>query len=460
VNDPARLAERTRLRFRPFSPVRRALDRIVGGIASLAVRGYFRSVEVRGEQRIPHGRPVLIVANHFNGLVDPVVIAHVLHRVPRFLAKSTLWKVLPARPFLALAGVIPIYRSQDVTDTSRNRSSFTACHRALARHGTVAIFPEGTTHDSPALAPVRTGAARIALGALAAGTRGIVIVPIGLTFDDKLALRSRVLARVGRPIDLDEDLADYVHEGEDVAEENYEAVDRLTVAIRRRLRDVSPDYRSVQEHGTLSLGADVALRRTGTGRESQVKLGAREELAQRLAEVPDGRREKVIDSVADYNLGLTLLGVRDGEVAAGYRPRALLTQLVVNGLVVAVLSVFAFTGVVVNIIPYLLVKVAGQSVRAPVTKGTVRLLVALIGFPLAWWIVAMFSADGAGAVTLAFLFQAMCAFAAVYALEALIRFARQFTGWWTLLERRGVVESVRARREQVVRLIDDTAVIG
>ncbi len=459
MSDPAR-PEPSRLRFHPFSPVRRALDRVVGGIASLAVRGYFRSVEVRGEQRIPHGRPVLIVANHFNGLVDPVVIARVLHRAPRFLAKSTLWKVLPARPFLALAGVIPIYRRQDVVDTSKNRSSFTACHRALARRGTVAIFPEGTTHDSPALAPVRTGAARIAIGALEAGTRGIVIVPIGLTFDDKLALRSRVLARVGRPIDLDEDLADYVHDGETVSEDNHLAVDRLTVAIRRRLRDVSPDYASVQEHGTLSLGADVALRKAGTGRESQAKLGAREDLAQQLADVPDARRQPVIDSVADYNLGLTLLGVRDGEVAAGYRPRALLTQLILNGILVAVLSVFAFTGAIVNFIPYLLVKVAGQSVRAPVTKGTVRLLVALIAFPLTWWVVAMASADGAWKVTLAFLFQAFCAFAAVYALEALVRFARQFTGWWTLLERRGVVEAVREKREQVVRLIEATVVVG
>jgi len=287
-----------------------------------------------------------------------------------------------------------------------------------------------------------------------------VIVPIGLTFDDKLALRSRVLARVGRPIDLDEDLADYVHDGETVSEDNHLAVDRLTVAIRRRLRDVSPDYASVQEHGTLSLGADVALRKAGTGRESQAKLGAREDLAQQLADVPAARRQPVIDSVADYNLGLTLLGVRDGEVAAGYRPRALLTQLILNGILVAVLSVFAFTGAIVNFIPYLLVKVAGQSVRAPVTKGTVRLLVALIAFPLTWWIVAMASADGAWKVTLAFLFQAFCAFAAVYALEALVRFARQFTGWWTLLERRGVVEAVREKREQVVRLIEATVVVG
>ena len=40
---------------------------------------------------------MIIVLNHFNGLVDPVVAVHALGRLPRFIAKATLWKVT-ARP--------------------------------------------------------------------------------------------------------------------------------------------------------------------------------------------------------------------------------------------------------------------------------------------------------------------------------------------------------------------------
>ena len=110
-------------------------------------------------------------------------------RLPRFLGKSTLWDVWPLRPFLALAGIIPVYRAVDPSSgaggtrrATGNRSSFEACHRVLARQGMVALFPEGTTHDIPRLDEIRTGAARIALGARAAGVRDLLILPMGLGF--------------------------------------------------------------------------------------------------------------------------------------------------------------------------------------------------------------------------------------------------------------------------------------
>ena len=77
--------------------------------------------------------PCSIVANHGNGFVDPVVVAAVLGRLPRFLAKAALWNVVVARPFLGLAGVLPVYRSGDGDTVSNNASVFAACHRELAR---------------------------------------------------------------------------------------------------------------------------------------------------------------------------------------------------------------------------------------------------------------------------------------------------------------------------------------
>ena len=128
----------------------------------MVVRGFFRDVTVEGRSRVPDDGPVLIVINHFNGLVDPVVAVHALGRLPRFIAKATLWKVTLARPFLALAGLIPVYRTVDQSVDDRDagadgRSAFSACHDVLAKGGTVAIFPEGTTSARSQLAPVRTG---------------------------------------------------------------------------------------------------------------------------------------------------------------------------------------------------------------------------------------------------------------------------------------------------------------
>ena len=153
-------------------------------------------------------KPVILVANHFNGLVDAVLLAIIVRGFPRFIAKATLWHSLLLRPLLALAGLVPVSRPEDRDPAADQRpqanvASFERACELLRRRGTLAIFPEGTTHDRLELARVRTGAARIALSARASGIHGVTIVPVGLTFDDKLALRSRVLARIGDPIDLD-----------------------------------------------------------------------------------------------------------------------------------------------------------------------------------------------------------------------------------------------------------------
>ena len=69
--------------------------------------------------------------------------------LPRFLAKATLWRVLPARPFLALARIIPVHRRQDHDGSASNVAMFASVVEALSQGDTVALFPEGTTHDRP-----------------------------------------------------------------------------------------------------------------------------------------------------------------------------------------------------------------------------------------------------------------------------------------------------------------------
>ena len=164
---------------------RRFTDRTIGLLAGGLVLGFHRSVDVAWRERFPSDRPVLVVANHANGFVDPVVVAAVLGRLPRFLAKAALWKVAIARPFLGLAGVLPVYRSADGDRASNNASVFEACHRELAQGATVAIFPEGTTGDRAGLDRVKSGAARIALGAVPTAP-DVVIVPIGMAYESRV----------------------------------------------------------------------------------------------------------------------------------------------------------------------------------------------------------------------------------------------------------------------------------
>ncbi|HTQ80079.1 MAG TPA: lysophospholipid acyltransferase family protein, partial [Thermoanaerobaculia bacterium] len=185
------------------------LDRVLPALARFLLRVFFRQVEVVGEERIPRGRPLVLVANHVNGLIDPVLVYGPLPLHPCFLAKSTLWKIPILAQLLDLARAIPVYRRQDEgVDPRRNEETFARCHEALAEGGTIALFPEGTSHNEPALQPLKTGAARIALEAERRfGPLGVRLLPVGLTFDERGRFRSRALVRVGEPVDPAPELA-------------------------------------------------------------------------------------------------------------------------------------------------------------------------------------------------------------------------------------------------------------
>ncbi|MDP3770701.1 MAG: 1-acyl-sn-glycerol-3-phosphate acyltransferase, partial [bacterium] len=191
---------------------------------------FFRSVTVDHGERLPKTGPVIIVGNHQNGLVDPGLFLAFLPRAAQFLGKHTLWQTWILRPFLALAGAIPVYRPQDGAESAKNDVMFAKCVDALRDGRCIAIFPEGVSNDAPSLRPLKTGAARIALRAAATcAPTTVSVVPVGLTFDAKTRFRSEALLTVGEPITITATADDTTTSG---------AVRALTERIRRSLEAV------------------------------------------------------------------------------------------------------------------------------------------------------------------------------------------------------------------------------
>src|SRR5580692_4975034 len=160
--------------------MRRIADRLMRSLARVLVHVFFRRVDIDHPERIRKSGPTVLVANHRNGLVDGLLLMAALDRYPRFLGKATLFRIPVLWPFLKLGGVVPIHRAQDGVSTAGNTGAFAVPNRLLARGGMVAVFPEGISHDEPELQPLRTGAARIALGASAAGLGHAETVAVGL----------------------------------------------------------------------------------------------------------------------------------------------------------------------------------------------------------------------------------------------------------------------------------------
>jgi len=178
--------------------VKRALVRFV----RVAVGLFYRRIEVAGLEHVPREGPVLFIANHNNGLVDPMVVLAALSRPVVFVAKSTLWKIPVLRSLLDLLGCVPVVRKGEgepgisSKGEERNSAAFERLAAVLERDGAVLVFPEGRSHSDPRLSEMRTGAARVLL----LSKRFPVAVPIGLWFEEKEIFRSDVLVKFGGPV--------------------------------------------------------------------------------------------------------------------------------------------------------------------------------------------------------------------------------------------------------------------
>ena len=182
------------------------LETIARRLFLALIRLYFPRRTVDGTGRLPPpGTPAVYLANHPNGLLDPLVLCVAVDRPVRFLAKSTLFGNPLSRLAMNALGCLRVFRPRDLRPDERdqagprNEATFAACRRILAEGGELALFPEGTSHSDPRLRPLKTGAARIALSTVAETGVVPVLVPCGLHYEDPARFRSGVHVTVGEP---------------------------------------------------------------------------------------------------------------------------------------------------------------------------------------------------------------------------------------------------------------------
>lgn len=117
---------------------------------------------VRGSGNIPKTGGVLVASNHLS-FADPTTLTAfclAAGRVPRYLAKASLWNLPVVRSVMRSGRHIPVYRGAATAS-----EAFRDAVASVKAGECVAIFPEATFSKDPAGWPMRgkTGVARIAL---------------------------------------------------------------------------------------------------------------------------------------------------------------------------------------------------------------------------------------------------------------------------------------------------------
>ncbi|MCF7827315.1 MAG: lysophospholipid acyltransferase family protein [Candidatus Marinimicrobia bacterium] len=208
---------------------------------------FYRRIHVEHKERVPKQGPVILAANHPNTMMDPLLVALLSGRNPHFLGKSTLFNSAIAKRFFKSVHVLPVYRKEDAEkEMGKNAQVFEKCYESLEAGNVMVIMPEGISQMDGTLHELKTGTARIGLGAELrnAFKLGVQIVPAGINYSSPTDFFSDVHCRFGRPIDLSE-FKDLYEKDE------YEAVYEVTNQIRDALNKLTTTVESSESAGVL-----------------------------------------------------------------------------------------------------------------------------------------------------------------------------------------------------------------
>lgn len=408
-----------------------------------------RSVETVGVQNVPRGVPILVVANHENGLIDPLLIASRLPVGPRFLAKNTLWKNPVLRFLFWLGRVVPVHRKQDAgegADMKKNAETFEIAAAVLASGGVLAIFPEGQSHNEPQLQPLKTGAARIALEAPPA-TR---ILPVGILFHDKHRFRSKALLTIGEAVDP-------AAARERAKTDPRGAAHMLTDSIADALRRVTVNVPTWEERRLLERAVEIARADEHASLEAKARhLRAFYEAYRHFSVKRPDAIESLRRDVGRYDRTLRVLGLSDEEVRARYGPGSVVRWGSRFIRMVVLRLPFGVLGAVLHAIPYRLPRwIATRKTPQDLDQpASWKLFSAIVIFPVWWLLLAGLAWWGWGRIEMAgwaLVVAPISGFIALLWLESGVTLFEQAKAFLLWPARRRLLEEVRERRETIRR---------
>jgi len=163
---------------------------------------FFKKIIVNNAENLPEKGAVLLVSNHKNALLDPLLIATTTERNIHFLTRASAFKINFVKWLLSTLNMIPIYRMRDGKETlAKNEEIFNKCFHILNDKKCLLIFPEGTHDIKRWVRPLSKGFARITFGAIEQNPKlKLHIVPVGLNFTSATEFGQSASIYYGKPI--------------------------------------------------------------------------------------------------------------------------------------------------------------------------------------------------------------------------------------------------------------------
>lgn len=194
-------------------------------LVKIALHCYFKRIRVSGKEHIPKGKPIILVANHQNALIDPLLLATHTRLNPWFLTRAAVFKNSLIAKILNFIRMLPVYRVRDGFSTvQQNQQIFDKTYEILKDNGTVIIFAEGSHSLNRYLRPLSKGFTRMAFGLKEKyPDTEPVILPVAIEFSAHRRTGSNVSITFGEVIPV---TMDYSQSG------------MLTKQVEKRLKEL------------------------------------------------------------------------------------------------------------------------------------------------------------------------------------------------------------------------------
>jgi 1-acyl-sn-glycerol-3-phosphate acyltransferase len=356
----------------------RILYYLLKGLTIVALRGFYGRITILHRERFKMDKgPYILVSNHPNTLLDPLLSGIWANRILFFLANASLFKTPFQNWFFSTFYCIRIERPTDVEGRPlQNDHSFALCDLHLNRNGVLYIAPEAYSFKGRKLMPIKTGTARIALSAEDKGDfqLGLKILPVGLNYESPYDFRSDVLIRVGEPLTVEQFEEIY-------REDPHGAVRQVTELLEARLRELVITTRDEEEDELLARLEAMLQHEEPVGKAEQ-HFRARRLLGglQQKKEEEETEWKEWKTRVHEYFNKLDANGLSDQDIARPgncHLPRRSVLALLS-------LPLFAY-GWINNFLPaYIPAWMVRKLKQAEEYDATVKILTGLVTFPFCY----------------------------------------------------------------------------
>lgn len=331
------------------------LYRILKFIIGVGIQLYYKEIRVNNRENLSTGKkPLIIIANHPNTLMDAWVIGMVCKQPIYFMAKATLFDSKIKLKLLRGLNMIPINRrGEGITQGVDNHDSLSECYKVLSEGKTLVIFPEGTSYKEKILRELKTGTARIALESekLNNGKLDLQVVAAGINYSQSEKFRSNILIDIDQPRGVLDHYELYLTNKK-------KAVNSLTDQFRERLEKVLVTTETKEEEDLLDNIYKVLNTKYLPSHDKGVQRQVNElkDIKNKIDElklVQPWRIDELKKSIKSMEWKLEKMKVRADFLDRKFRSTLFLRQTLTSVLFILVALPLAVFGLIHNYLQYL-----------------------------------------------------------------------------------------------------------